>query len=141
MGAIRNPPELVSFDVETALEVAREHAGDGILSCVEFTPSAFHTVYLSETVFSFYRDRDHVREHFERIRSHSDVDLNERDLLEEQFSEGGSLQYFVTEMANASMLRFYRGDEGLWLTTAPQVSAVDIAETVNEAISDGGDAA
>ena len=135
--------ELVDFDARAALEAARDAGGDGVRSFVEFTADEFRTLYVDDGILSMYRDEEHLREHYERVLDHLNMDFLEREAYEQTLlPNAGRVRSIVTQMEDLTLLRVLHGDHGLYIALDPEVSIVDVTdsvETVMETGSGGAD--
>lgn len=127
--AITGEPELVAFDVETALERARGVCGSGLQSLMEFTKDEYNIVYVHEDVVEMYRDEAHLREHYRRVLDHLHMDFMERDTYENSLlPNAGSVTSLVTHMEGLTLLRVFEAGGGLYIALDPGCSAEAVIE-------------
>lgn len=142
--AIREETELVTFDATTALEAGRDVAGDMLLTCIEYTEDGWHSLYVADQVFAMYEDREHMMAHFQQIYEEQHVDVGERDLMEQELSDMGPVQYFVTYMDMAVFARVvtqteHHDIEGVWITYAPGGPIFESLEAIKDHVSPTSD--
>jgi hypothetical protein len=132
---ISEPAELVEFDAAAAVEAGQEVAGDQLLTCVEFTDEDWHSLYISDQVLAMYHDREHMDAHFDELHDYLHIDLGERELLESQLSEVGSVRYFVTRMSHVTMVRLLdqNKNQGLWTTLTNTAAIRESTEAMQAA--------
>ena len=136
---LRDDPTLAEFDVEAALRAARDAAGDGLLSLVEFTPREYHVVFVDDRVVDLYRDEEHLREHYGQVLSHLNMDFLERDTYERALlPNAGSVRALVTLMDELVLLRVLVGDEGLYIALTPDADVRSVTDAIRDAV--GADA-
>lgn len=133
--------ELVDFDAAAALDAARDAAGGGVRSFVEFTADDFRTLYVDDEILSMYRDEDHLQAHYDRVLSHLNMDFIERDAYEQTLlPNAGRVRSIVTQMDELTLLRVLYGDAGLYIALAPEVEIVPVTDAVETVMGrDGAD--
>ena len=135
MTAVRNRSEVVSFDADAVLDAARMAIEGPIYAFVEYNPEEFNMLYVDEFTVSLYRDRKQMRDHFETIHSYVHVDFTERDLFQDDLFSGlGRVRTFVTQMEQMTLVRYMRGDEGLFFSLPPEASVMDVVDAIDEAL-------
>lgn len=125
--------ELVEFDADAALEAARDVAGGGVRSFVEFTADDFETLYVDDGILGMYRDEEHMHEHYGRILDHLNMDFLERDAYEQTLlPNAGRVRSIVTQMEELTLLRVLYGDEGLYIALDPDEPVVAVTDAVED---------
>jgi len=125
---LSEPPELVDFDADTALDAGLEVAGPELLACIEYTHQDFHTLYVTERLADRYRDGDHLDERFEDVLAYCFIDFSERQLFEGKIEAAGRVQYFLTSMEHAFILRIFTESQGLFVILSPDAP---VQETID----------
>jgi hypothetical protein len=130
--------DLVGFDADAALTAAREVAGDGVRSFVEFTATDFKTLFVDDGILEMYRDEAHMREHYGQVLDHLNMDFLERDAYEQTLlPNAGRVRAIVTRMEELTLLRVIYGDEGLYIALDPAVSTLDVTDAVEDVMVGG----
>lgn len=127
--SVSESPELVDFDAAGALEAGREVAGEELLTCIEYTHRDFHTIYVSDRIGELYDDREHMSDHFSEILAYCFIDFSERQLFEQKLQAAGRVQFFLTRMEHAFIIRIFTDAQGLFFTLTPDAP---VQETLNE---------
>jgi hypothetical protein len=127
---------LVDFDADAALSAAREVDQEGVRLCVEYTPEEFHTLYADEVTMALYGNREEMVDHFEEVHSYVHIDFTEKDLFTEVFKGAGEVRSFVTYMDHVVLLRFIVGQQGIFLSTDPNVDVTELVKAVEGEVDD-----
>lgn len=128
------PQQLVDYDVEAALDAARETAGDGLLLCVAFTGKEFEPLYVADEVAELYGGEEAMRDHFGDIHSYVHLDFTERDLFEELFIDPDGVNAFVTCMGSMTAVRVLDDRHGIFLGLRPDCPINETVRAVDEAL-------
>lgn len=128
---------LVSFDGDAAVEAVREAAGDGVLSVSAFTSDDFEILYVAEPVLELYRDEEHLHEHYDRVLSHLNMDILERDVYENTLlPNAGEVRGIVTYMEEMTLVRVIVGEQGLYVALDPDQSVRTVLDAVEPVFAD-----
>lgn len=119
---------LVDFDADAALSAVREVDEEAVHLCVEYTPEEFHTLYADGVTMALYGNRDEMVDHFEEVHSYVHIDFTEKDLFSEIFRGAGEVRSFVTYMDHVVLVRFLIGQQGLFVSTDPDVDVTALVE-------------
>lgn len=137
---IRAESELVDFDADAALDAALEVAEGAIYSFVEFSMEDFRTLYAADETLAMYESREHMEEHFGQIHDYVHLDFTEIDLFtEDLLPEATEARYIATGFDVITLVRIYRGNEGVFVAVGadepvdPLVDAVRGATETDEA--------
>ncbi len=132
-----NDSAVVDLDVSAVRDAVLETVDGELLSLVEFDVREFNPVYVADATMAMYEDADHMRAHFERIHDYVHLDFTEQDLFTtELLPTEDRVHSITTRMDSITVVRFYHGDEGLFLAleagepVEPVVAAIeDVLET------------
>lgn len=132
--AFTSESEIVDLDVEAVLAAVRGTLDGQLLSFVEFDVGEFNPVYVSDATMAMYDDESHMLEHFARIHEYVHLDFTEQELFTTELLPTESrVHYIATRMDALTVVRFYRGDDGLFLAVEagepiePIVGAIEAA--------------
>ncbi|UPV74693.1 hypothetical protein M0R89_01155 [Halorussus limi] len=126
---------LVDFDADAALAAAREASDESVRLCVEYTPEEFHTLWADETTMATYAgDEDEMRDHFEEVHRYVHVDFTERDLFADILRDAGEIRAFVTYAENGTFVRTLLGQQGLFLSLAPDTDVTAVVQAVESRV-------
>ncbi|SIR21502.1 hypothetical protein SAMN05421858_1857 [Haladaptatus litoreus] len=131
---ISNRSSLVSFDVDSAVAVLKDVAGDSVHLCVEYDTEDFNALYVDQLTLDLYDSEREMVDHFEEVLSYVHVDFMEKDLFEEVFRDAGGVRSFATFMDHVTLVRMLVGEEGLFFTVDPDSDVTALVETVEDAI-------
>ncbi|MFB9806234.1 hypothetical protein ACFFQF_13470 [Haladaptatus pallidirubidus] len=131
---ISNRSSLVSFDVDSAVTVLRDVAGDSVHLCVEYDTEDFNILRADQLTLDLYDSEREMVDHFEEVLSYVHVDFMEKDLFEDVFRDAGEVRSFVTFMDHIILVRILVGEEGLFFTVDPDSDVTTLVEMVEEAI-------
>lgn len=135
---ITGPSALAEFDGEAALAAARDAAGDGVLSFVEFTGDDYAVLFVADEVLDLYRDEAHLHDHYDRVLAHLNMDFLERDAYEKTLlPNAGDVRAIVTRMEGLTLLRMLAGSEGVYVALSPDVDVGAVVDAV-EPVMDSG---
>lgn len=135
---ITGPSALAEFDGEAALVAARDAAGDGVLSFVEFTGDDYAVLFVADEVLDLYRDETHLRDHYDRVLAHLNMDFLERDTYEKTLlPNAADVRAIVTRMEALTLLRMLAGSEGVYVALSPGADAGAVIDAV-EPVMDSG---
>jgi hypothetical protein len=135
--AIREAPTLVDFDAQAALEAGLAVADDGLLTAVEYVGADLHPLYVADAIEAMYDDRAHMESHFDTIAQNRHVDAHEKDLFEQELTDLGRVEFFVTRMDFAAFGRLVAEEgQGLWVSLDPDVPVVETMEAMRAAVTD-----
>lgn len=126
---------VVDFDAEAAGDAALEVAGGALHTFVEFDAERFNPIYVDDETVDLYDDEAHLEEHFSRIHSYVHLDHAEIDLLVgELFTVADRVEYLVTAMDAFTLVRYYVGEQGVFLALDPDEPVQPVVAAVREAI-------
>ena len=130
--------EVVDFDAGAACDAARETAGAALHTFVEFDDERFNPIYVDDATLAQYEDEAHMQEHFSRIHSYVHLDHAEIDLLVgELFTVADRVEYLVTAMDAFTLVRYYVGDQGVFLALDPDQPVKPVVAAIAAALGDG----
>ena len=132
--SIRNGARLGGFDADAALEAALS-VTDEVHISVEYDAEEFNVLYVDETTIALYGGEEPMYEHFEEVHSYVHVDFTERDLFEDVFFAAGEVRAFVTYMEYTTVVRFIRGDSGLFFALDPEAPVTETLAAVRGALA------
>lgn len=132
---LSRPADVVDFDVEAARDAALEVAGAALHSFVEFDAERFNPIYVDDETVDLYDDEAHLQRHFSRIHSYVHLDHAEIDLLVgELFTVAERVEYMVTAMDAFTLVRYYVGEQGVFLALEPDEPVEPVVAAMREAI-------
>lgn len=132
---ISRESQVVDFDAEAACDAVRETVEGSLRSFVEFDAERFNPIYVDDATLAAYDDEAHMEEHFARVHSYVHVDFAEMELIvEELFSVADRVEYLVTAMDAFTLVRFYVGDQGVFLALDPGEPVEPVIAAIREAI-------
>jgi hypothetical protein len=79
--ALRNETAVVDVDSELLVDRVGGAVSGTLHSLVEYDSASLNVVYADDATLAFYRDRDHLLNHFERVHSHAHVDFEQTELF------------------------------------------------------------
>ncbi|MFC7234552.1 DUF7522 family protein [Halosegnis marinus] len=128
---------LVSFDGDAATAAVREAAGDGVASVSAFTTDDFEILYVSDDVLALYRDEAHLREHYDEVLSHLNMDILEKEVYEGTLlPNAGRVRASVTYMDDLTLLRVVVEEEGLYIALQPDAPVRTVVDAVEPVLFD-----
>lgn len=134
---IRNPTEIVEIPGEELVERIDGTVEGTLYSLVEYDITTLNVVYADEETLQFYRDRDHLLAHFDRIHSHAHRDFEQMELfLDDLFPVADRVDYIITAMDFMKLVRVYNDRNGLFIAIEPDEPVQPIIGTIRD-IRDG----
>lgn len=133
--SIRNPARLSGFDADAALEAALSVSDDVHIS-VEYDTEEFNVLYVDDRTIALYGGEEPMMEHFEEVHSYVHVDFTERDLFQDVLFAAGKVRAFVTYMEYTVVVRFLRGNQGLFFAMDPEAPVTETLAAVREALAE-----
>lgn len=135
---IRAESELVGFDADAALEAALEAAEGSIYSFVEFSMEDFRPLYVADETLAMYESRERMEEHFEQIHDYVHLDFTEIELFtEDLLPEATEARYIATAFDVVSLVRIYRGNEGVFVAVDADEPVVPVVAAIRAATEPG----
>ena len=133
-----NPDDVADFDAEAACKAVLATVEGELRTFVEFDAAQFNPVYVDDATLALYEDEEHMYEHFARIHDYVNVDLAEIDLfVGELLPVADRVEYLVTAMDAFKLVRYYVGDQGLFLAIDPDEPVEPVVDALGEAIDEG----
>lgn len=118
-------------DAEAVVDATTEAASGRVFSVVEYDAERFNVLHTDEALDAFYGSRAQMLSHFERIHSYVHVDFTEMELFtDELFPVADRVDYVVTGMDFATLVRIYVGDFGLFLSLSPDEEVKPVVDVV-----------
>ncbi|MDY7082713.1 MAG: hypothetical protein SXQ77_09980 [Halobacteria archaeon] len=128
-----NPSKIVDFDADSAVEVIKDEVQGTLYSAVEFDDRRFNILYVDDKTLSFYRDSDHMLEHFDRVHSYVYLDFTEIETFKESILPvSNRVDYITTCMDYLKVVRIYRGRQGLFIALERNESVQPLVDSVVE---------
>lgn len=132
-----NPGEVVDFDAEAACKAVLAAVEGELRTFVEFDAGQFNPIYVDDVTLAFYEDEEHMYEHFARIHDYVNVDLAEIDLfVGELLPVADRVKYLVTAMDAFKLVRYYVGDQGLFLAVDPDEPVEPVVAAIRGTLED-----
>lgn len=134
---VRNPPRVVSFDVDGVQDAIKATIQGTLRSLVEYDASEFNPLYVDDVTLSFYEDEGHMEAHFKKIHNHVQMDFLQHALFtEDLFPVTERIRFQTTGFELFTLLRVYRGQEGLFLAIDPDEPITPLIDAIENAIAD-----
>lgn len=129
-----NRSRIVDFDADSAVDFLKKEVDGTLYSVVEYDKNTFNILYIDDSTLSFYDDKDHMLNHFEKVHSYVYLDFSQLDLTETVFTEGSSVDYMTTAMDYIKIVRIYCGREGLFVGVDPGEQVVPLVDGVLDSV-------
>lgn len=130
--------DVVDFDASAARDAVLSAIGGSLRSFVEFDAEEFNPLYVDDGTVALYDDEAHMYEHFARIHSYVHVDFAEIDLLvSDLFAVADGVEYLVTATDAFTLVRYYVGDQGLFLAMDPDEAVDTVVAAIRGALGGG----
>lgn len=134
---VRNPSRVVSFDADHVREIIQNTLQGTLRSLVEYDASEVNPLYVDDVTLSFYEDAAHMEAHFETVHNHVQMDFLEQTLFtEDLFPVTERVRFQTTGFELFTLLRIYRGREGLFLALDPDEPITPLVDAVEDVLAD-----
>lgn len=134
---IRNETEIIDVDAGTLVDRVQGTVAGTLYSLVEYDQHSLNVVYADEATLEYYRSREHLLEHFERVHSHVHVDFEQMDLfVDDLFPVADQVEYMTTAMDFMTLIRVYNDRNGLFVAVEPDESVRPVVDAI-EALTTG----
>lgn len=131
---VTNRSTLVDVDGDAALEAARRTVEGTLYSFCEYDAESFRPLYVDERTIAMYDDREAMIDHFDRIHANVHMDFMQVELFRNTlFPVAERVEYITTKMDFLKIVRFYVGDQGLFLAVEPDEPVEPLAEAIEDA--------
>lgn len=129
----RDDSSITSFDGDAALKAALAVVDGTVYSFVEYDVDDFNVLYVDDATLAFYRDEEHMLDHFAKIHSHVNMDFMEIELFRESlFPISEEVRFMTTGMDYLKLLRIYSDLEGVFLALEPHEPVMPIVDALDE---------
>jgi len=125
---------IVDFDADRVVEEMRAEVGEYLGSVAEYDRDDTHLLYASNLVVSFFEGVDGVEEFADSFHDHAAHDFYERELFEDLVPMSNEVNGFVTRMDGALLIRYLVGDQGLFVSTAPNAPLDTIFDVLDRTV-------
>ena len=133
---VRKSADLVGFDANRATETARSVVGDDLLVSAEYTPESFQVLYLADRLVDRWGNTDDLMDVGEAIHAYMHEDFCEQRRFDDLYPSVSETYGFVTYTDRATIVRVLRGDEGLYLSLAPDTVVTPVVDQVKEVLEE-----
>jgi membrane protein YdbS with pleckstrin-like domain len=99
-------------------EAVRGTVEGRLLTLVEFDGHNFAPLDVADETVALYEDEEDMMDHFRRVHDYVDLDFTELELFTTQLLPTEDRdRYIATRLDNLELVRFYRGEDGLFLAS------------------------
>lgn len=132
---VTNRSTLAEVDGDAALEAVRETIDGTLYSFCEYDTERFRPLYVDEQTIAMYEDQAAMIDHFEQIHANVHMDFMQTNLFRNTlFPVAERVEHITTRMDFLKIVRFYVGDNGLFLAIEPDEPVEPLVETIKDAI-------
>jgi len=132
-------PELVDFDAAGAHEVGEAIAEDDLLLCIEYTHQEFNTLAISDRLFALYDDVADFEAAFDDVLAYCFIDFSDRQLFEMKLGAAGDVQFFLTRMDHAYVVRVFNRSQGLFFLLSPDAPVQETLDEMRDVMVDSNE--
>lgn len=137
--AFHEQSSLVGFDGDAALEAAYTAVGDRLRFAAEYNGRSFRVLYVADWLLDVVGGRDQIRDIGEQFHDYVDVDREVRRLMEELPPLAGDVRANVTRLDNAVFVRYYVGDDALFLTLDTEADVTGLLDALEATVGERAD--
>lgn len=130
-----NRSTLSSFDADAVRRAVMESVSGTLYSFCEYDTESFRPLYVDDRTLAMYESKEAMVEHFDRIHNHVHMDFMQMNLFRNTlFPAAERVEYITTAMDFLKIVRFYVGDEGLFIAIDPDEPVEPLVDTIEETI-------
>ncbi|WP_435335539.1 hypothetical protein [Haloarchaeobius sp. TZWWS8] len=127
---VSNRSELVEFDADAVAAFLRENLSSGLRAVVEYHGPDWNPLFITEEAIQRYGNEEAAFEVAEEIHRSLRLDLREDELYTDLLVDAGRFSGFVLLFENLTIIRYTRGDEGMYIALDPNISARPVLDAV-----------
>lgn len=132
--SVETSSDFVSFDSDAALEAAMLTVGDHLRLCAEYNGEDYRRIFVADWLREVVGGEEQLEDLSEQFHSYIDLDRREREVMEELPPLAGDVRANVTRLDNAVFVRYYVGDDALFLTVATEADVTGLIDALEATV-------
>lgn len=125
--------DFVSFDSAAVFEVLRRSTGQQLLLYAEFDREDFRIIYASDSLEEALGGDDELAAVGDYLHDHVELETKLRQVLEDLPPLAGDVKANVTRLENVVLLRYYFGQEAVFVALTPDTDVTGVLDALETA--------
>lgn len=125
-------PDLVEFDSDEVFEVVRRSAGDHLRLYAEYNGKDYRVRYVVDWLQDVVGGDQQISDLAEQFHEYFDLDSEVRQIMGDLPPLAGDVQANVTRLDNAVFVRYYVGQDALFLTLDTEADITGLLDALED---------
>jgi hypothetical protein len=127
--------DVAEFDETAVVEAALSTVEGTLYSVVGFDADGWRELHVASETRAMYEDEAHMRAHFDRLHDYVNLDFTELELFTDTLVPAAEeVRYLVTCLDVMKLVRYYYGEQGLFLAVEPDEPVVPLVDALSAAL-------